>query len=200
MATVVTLKLQHDIKDAIDTWVLLRQEAFDLYSLYWKTTVNSVVGALASGTTPASQQSKLTKTDALNAASLAEVLGTLFFENQAVATADRMVWLQGLTHGLATPTLIDASVEDFCNRSKQLAQDCLTQYQRAGSLINLYNSSELSSMVGSLSSSTLIYGSEMTKDDLTSAITLAQQFKAVFDNSAVTTGDYKVTLGRWGRL
>lgn len=200
MSEIVTQKIQSDIKLATDAWQLMRIEALDLYNLYWKTDVNATVGALALGTTPCSQQSKLTKADAQAAAGLVEDIGTKFFDNVAIATSDRQVTCQKLANGKAVPTLIDDQVEEFCNRAAQLGQDCITQDQRSNLAEDFYNSSEMGGALSGMSAQTIVFGSEMTKDDLTSAITLAQQWQNFINNAAVTTGDYKATLGKWERL
>lgn len=200
MPEIITQKLQTDIKTATDEWERLRHEALDLYNLYWKTDVNTTISALATGTTPASQQSKLTKQDAINAATLVEDMGTKFFDNVAVTTRDRQADCQKLANGKAVPTLIDDQVEEFCNRAATLGQDCIDQFKRSDATEDLYNSSEVSGAVSGMSAHTIVFGSEMTKDDLTSAIVLMQQWQNFISNAAVTTGDYKATLVKWERL
>lgn len=197
---IITQKLQTDIKTAMNSWADMRNEALDLYNLYWKGGVKTDNDALATGTTPATQSTKLVKNDIINTATLVDVYGNSFFDNNAVATADRNQTCQELTHGNATPTLVSDRLEEFGDRAKQFAQDCLTQFNRSRDAENLYNSSELSAMIGSISAHTIVYGAEMSKDDLTSAITLMQQWQNSISNAAVTTGDYKVTLGKWERL
>lgn len=200
MPEIITQKLQTDIKTATDAWETMRAEALDLYNLYWKTSVNVTVAALATAATPASFASKLTKADAQSAATLVDDIGNKLFDNVAVATSDRQVTCQTISNGIAAPTLVDDAVEDFCNRSAQLGTDCLTQFQRSDATEDLYNSSEVGAAVAAISAQTIVFGSEMTKDDLTSAITLMQEWQNFMDNAAVATADYKVTLGKWERL
>ena len=51
-----------------------------------------------------------------------------------------------------------------------------------------------------MSIQTVVYGSSMTKDQLTSAITLIQDWDDLLNNVAPGTADRKVTLGNWSAL
>ena len=199
MTVNVTAQLQFDIKTTMESFDSIRNEALDLYNLYWKGGVSGDITAIL-GTAAVSLASKLTKDNAISALTFAENLDK-FFSNVAVATSDYMATCQTATHGNApTPIVISDATEDFCNRSKQLCQDAITQYNRSRDAENWYNSSELSAMIGSISTQTIVYGSDMTKDDLLAGVILMQQFQNLMNNAAVTTGDYKVTLGKWLRL
>lgn len=196
---IVTQKIQDDIKTITDAFVLMRHEAEDLFNLYWKGGVKTDNDALAGGAA-ATLTTKLAKEDIVTGLTYAEQIDK-FFDNQALATADYMTSIQVLTHGnVAIPTLVSDRLEEFGDRIKQLSQDSITQYQRCKNVENLYNSSEVGTAIGSISDFTIVYGAEMTKNDLTSAITLAQNWCTFLDNGAPGTADRKVTLGKWDRL
>jgi hypothetical protein len=194
----VTAQLQVDIKTIMDTFNLMRNEALDLYNLYWKGGVNGDITA-AAGTDPVTQTTRLTKTQLINGLTFAENINN-FFDNIAVTTGDYLATCETNIHGNATATLISTATEAFGDRSVQFCADAITQYNLSRDAENWYNSSELSAMIGSISTQTIVYGSNMTKDDLIAAIVLLQQYQNALENSAVTTGDYKVTVGKWLRL
>jgi len=199
MSINVTAQLQVDIQTAFETFSLMRNEVRDLSNLYWKGGVSTDLSAVSGGSDPVTQTTKLTKDQLISALSLIEELDD-FFDNDAVAQSDYLTTIETNIHGKATPTLISPAVEAFGDRSVQLCQDALTQYNRSRDIENWYNSSEISAYIGSVSTQKIIDGSDMTKDDLTSAITLIQQFQRMLENLLVTAGDYKVTLGKWARF
>lgn len=194
----ITATLEGSIKQAFVSFTIMRNEAKDLSNLYFKGSVSSDLSALA-GTDPATFNTLLTKDQLINGLTIAEQYDKMF-DNVAVATADYLTTVETNTHGNAVATSISPAVEAFGDRSTQFCRDLLTQYNRSRKLENIYNASELSAMIGSLSVQTVLYGANMTKDDLTSAITLIQQFQNFMTNVAVTTADYKITLGKWERF
>ncbi len=196
---VVTKKLQDDIKIYMSTFDILKHVAKDLYNLYWKGSVSGDIGALAGGD-PATQAGKFTKTEVSSALTLAENLDK-FFGNVAVGTSDYMATIQTLTHGDAVlATAISSDLEDYGGKALQFATDLLTQYQRGLDLDNLYVNSEISAAVAATSDETIVFGADMTKDDLVSAMVLVAQFQNFVENAAVTTGDYDATLAKWIRF
>jgi hypothetical protein len=201
MTSIVTAKLQEDIKQLTSTFELLKQEALQIYNIYWKGGISGDTGftGLAGGD-PATQAGKLTKDQVTTALTLAELLKK-FFDNEAVATGDYMASVQDITHGDAVlVTVISSALEDFGGRALQFATDLLTQYGRSKEIENLYTNGEVSGAVSGISAHTIVFGSEMSKDDLTSAITMIQQFHNFMENAAVTTGDYDATLAKWLRF
>jgi hypothetical protein len=196
---IVTQELQDDLKVIMDKLNLLRNESKDLYNLYWKGTVNTDnPGGTTAATTATS--GSLEGNDITNSVTLADNLNN-FFDNIAVGTVDYLATIEKLLHGdNAAITAISSDIEDFGARSVTFAQDLLDVYNKARDAENFYNTSEIGSAAGAMSTQTIMFGSSMTKDDLTSAITLLQQFQNMLNNTAVTTGDYKATLGKWLRL
>jgi hypothetical protein len=197
----VTAKLQADVKEITATFDVLRKEALDLYNLYWKGGISGDTNFTTLGATdPATQAGKLTKTQVTNALTMAENLDK-FFGNVAVAQADYQATIQATTHWDAVlATAISSALEDFGGRALQFATDLLTQYGRAKDIENFYVNSEISAAVAATSSQTIVFGSDMSKDDLVSAITMIQQFQNFIENAAVTTGDYDATLAKWLRF
>ncbi len=64
----------------------------------------------------------------------------------------------------------------------------------------MYFDNEVGDAITNLDNQRIIYGSEMTKSDLTNAITLLQEFHKMLENTAVTQGDYSSTVSKWERL
>jgi hypothetical protein len=199
MASKVTQDLQDNLKEICSTFDTLRNEAKDIYNLFWKGSVNADITLLSSGNA-CCQEAKLTKAQVQLAATLVEQMGN-FWDNAAVAQADYLATIQSLLHGdavLATP--ISSDLEAFGNRAKQFAQDLLTQYNRTRLAVNHYNNTEISAAVGAMSAHTVVFGADMTKDDLTSAVTMLNEYLDFCQNAAVAQADYKATLGKWQRL
>jgi len=198
MTVNVTAQLQVDIKTVMLSFDAMRNESLDLYNLYFKGGVTADISA-ALGTDPVTQATKLTKDQLIAGLTFVENLDK-FFSNVAVTTSDYLTTCETNIYGNATPTFISTATESFGDRSVQVCRDAITQFNRSRDAENWYNSSELSAMIGSISTQTIVYGSDMSKDDLIAAIVLMQQFQNMMNNAAVTKGDYKVTLGKWLRL
>lgn len=199
MTVIVTQKLQDDINTLTAKFTSMRHEGLDLFNLYWKGGVKEDKDALTGGAA-ATLSTKLIKGNIIIGLAIAEQCNN-FFDNAAVVTQDQMSNCQVITHGnAATPTLVSDRLEEFGERSKQFGLDSISQYNLSKNIVNLYNSSEIGAIVGSMSSQTVMYGSDMTKDDLTSAINVCNDWVSFMDNVAVATSDRKVTLGKWERL
>lgn len=194
----ITLELQQDIVTAMDSFRGMRNEGKDLYNLYWKGTVSSDISALADGD-PASIEGELTKIDLTNGLAILEQMDN-FWQNSAVTQADYNISIQKILHGDAVlGTALSADTEDYAARLVQFCTDMLTQYNRARGIINCYNACEVAAAVAAISTQTIVFGSEMTKDDLTSAVTLLSEIIDFIENAAVATGDYKATLAKWAK-
>ncbi len=199
MSTIVTQKLQTDIKIVTDAFSLMRHEALDIFNLYWKGGVKTDNDALGSGAA-ATLSTKLAKEDIVTAVTYVDQIYK-FFDNQALATGDYMATCQLMTHGnVATPALVSDRLEEYGERVKQICQDSIDQYNRCKEIENLYNSSEVGVAVSAISTQTVVFGAEMTKDQLISAVTLAQNWQTFLENAAPGTADRKVTLGKWESL
>jgi hypothetical protein len=196
---VVTLELQDNIKSIMLKLDELKEESLDLYNLYWKGTVNTDnPGGANPATTVAS--GSLEGNDITGLVNLAENLDK-FFKNVAVATSDYLSTIEKVTHGdNAVGTAISSDIEDFGARGVILCTDLLDCYQKARQADNFYINSEISAAAGAMSTQTVMFGAAMTKDDITSAITLLREFIKMLENTAVTTGDYRATLAKWERL
>jgi hypothetical protein len=200
MVEVMTKVLEDKIKELFASFSTLRHESADLYALYWKGSVNTEVGALALASTPAAKDAKLNKGEMQDGVTLAEKMMN-FFNNDAVATADHLAMIEKITHGDAVlATAISNDTEAFGTRVVQFATDLLTQYQRCKVAQDIYTTGEIAGALSGMSAQTVLWGSSATKDDVTSAMTLINEFVDFIENAAVTTGDYKATLAKWLRI
>lgn len=195
----VSLKLQTDIKTIMSTFETMRNEAKDLYNLYWKGSVSADISLLGSSD-PVCKAAKLSKQNAVDGITLISELND-FWDNAAVSTGDHIATCQTIRHGDSLlADAISSDLEDYGDRLKQYCTDLITQYNRGRNAYNAYLNSELSLAVAAISTHTIVFGSDMSKDDLSSAITLISQFTNFLENAAVTTGDYKSTLAKWYKL
>lgn len=200
MSVVVTAKLQQDIKLIMEAFVVLRNDALDLYNLYWKGGVSSEVSSLPNPSDPASYNARLTKAQLGSGLTLVDQMGNIFFENGSVTTGDYLATCETSLYGNATPTLVSVAVEGYANRLVQFARDCITQYNRCRNAETFYGASKIYDAVNAIDSETVVMGADMTKSELLAAITVIHQFQLFLQNSAVTAGYYRTTLAQWGRF
>jgi hypothetical protein len=196
---VLTRVLQDDLKTMMLSFNDMRNIALELSNMYWKSTIQADIAALLV-TDPVTIAGKYTKADIITALTLVESFKNMF-GNVAVPTADNMSSIITLKNGnavLGAP--ISSALEDYGGKALQFSYDLMTQYNWSRDADNLYNNSEIGAAVGVMSNQTVVYGSEMTKDDLVSGIVLAQQIQNFCDNIAVATSDYSATLAKWDRF
>lgn len=194
----VTEQLQTDLKIITSAFGVMFNEAQDLENLYFKGSVSADIAASA-GSDAVTSNTQLTKDQIITILTLAENVRK-FFDNVAVSTADYMTTCQDVRYGVAAATFFNNTVENFGDRGVQFAIDCVTQFNRGRNAENVYNSTEVGAMIGSISAHRIVYGSDMTKDQLTSAITLVQNWDDFLNNVAPGTADRKVTIGKWVNL
>lgn len=199
MAVEASLKLQNDVKNLMDAFLSIRNEALDLFNLYWKGGVNGAITGLA-GSDPACQTARLTKDQLGAGLTLVDQLANLFFENGSVTTGDYMATCQVTLYGNATPTLVSVPVEGYADRLVTFARTCINQYNFARNAENFYGAALYSIVDGLASGSDVVPGSDMTKDQILAAIAVIQQFQKFLQNEAVTSGYYRTTLGQWSAL
>lgn len=191
-------QIQSDIKILFNSFESMYNEAQDLENLYNKGSVSADISGDA-GSAPVTQATQLTKDQVISIAVLVENFRK-FFENVAISTADYMTTCQDVSYGVATATFKNNTVEEYGNRGVQFSKDCITQFNRGRLIDNDYLSTELSAMVAAASIQTVVPGSDMTKDQLTSAVNLVGDFDDFLNNVAPGTADRKVTLGKWTAL
>lgn len=192
----VTATMETNLINLAQSFLWLNKEANDLYSYYWGTNVNTLISGLASGTTAATTASSgsLNKTNYQNGITLVTALMN-FFGNSGVSTANYLVDAYGLING-STPASSPVSndVENIGSRLVILGNNCISYYKSALDLTKSYNSCGLSSIIGSIASTNVIFGCNLTQSKFVSSIVLMNQFNNLMGNSAVTTGDYLSTV------
>lgn len=195
----VTRYIQIEIKSIVDSMSVMKTEVQNIGKVYWSTDANTAVAALGASE-PVTMVSKLTKTEFLSGITLCEQLDK-FFTNQALTQSDYMSSCENIIYGNDGRTSkLSESVEGLGNRMLQVCQDCVTLFKKCTEVLKIYNENEIGTMISGISTTRLIPGSEMTKAELSSGITLLEQFKKVLNNEVATQGDYGSTLAIWNRL
>jgi len=195
----ITKKLQVEIASVVESMLTMKEEVKSIGKAYWSTNANTLVGALGS-TDAATLSTKLTKTEYLAGITLCEDLED-FFTNDAVTTTGYQASCMLLKYGShATGTKLSEATEDIGTRMKQVGVDCLELFKKCRNILEMYANNEVGDMIANLDTQRMIPGSEMTKDVLSSGVTLVEQFKKLINNEAVTTGDYSATLAKWQSL
>lgn len=198
---VITKVLQNKLKTIANSLSWMQRECIDIYNDYWKTDASTLVPALATGTTPATVEYHLTKEEYINAITFCEEFDD-FFTNEAVTQTDfRQTCIRvkyGSAADLGTPT--SNAVEELGKRIYALCIAVLELYNDAKDATEIYFDNEISDIIAVIDTERIVYGSEMTKDDLSSMITLLQEFMDMIGNAAVTQGDYSAIIAKWERL
>lgn len=196
----VTVQLENDLKAFADNLSWVMQEALDIHKAYFSSDASTLVGALASGTSGASLDTKLTKSQYQNAIGFVEQINN-FFSNASVTTGDYLTNIEQVIYGnAASPARLSDAAESLANRIKVLCQSCLTHFNTSKGILDGYNNSELSVIVAGTSGARIVYGATMSVTQLTQGITLVEQFKKMINNQAVSTGLYSANVAIWGMI
>ena len=193
----IALTLEDLFKDFANGLSWIQNEAKDIEKAYFSSDASGLVSALGSGTDGASLATKLTKTQYQNGIGFIQQLIN-FFDNSAVTTGDYLTNIEQVKYGnAATPAFLSDATEDIANRLKVLCDSCLTHFLKSKDIKDKYDNSELSVLVAGLTAGRIIYGANMNNGQLTSGITLVEQFKKMINNEAVTTGLYSANVAIW---
>lgn len=195
----VSSNIQSKLKSLATAFVASRNEAKDVERYYFASNASTLVPALATDVSPATMCG-LSKAQFLSGVSTMGIVKS-FFGNAAVSTSDWMYATLGLIGG-AYPkdSVLSADVEAQGVRMKLLAVELIKQYKLTAEIVEIYSSSELSAAAGAMSAHTVMFGASMTKQHLVDGIVMCQQFLKIFDNAAVTTGDYASTAEKWAQF
>lgn len=193
----ITTTLEGSFKTFANNLSWVMNEAKDINAAYFATDASTLVGALASGTSGASLDTKLTKSQYQNAIGFVQQLGN-FFDNAAVTTGDYLNTLDNTIYGNASaPAKLSDAAESLANRLKVLTQACLSHFLTAKDTLALYYNSELSVVVAGCSGGLRVFGADMNVTQLIQGITLVEQFKKLINNEAVATSAYGVNVAIW---
>lgn len=161
------------------------------------TPAATLVEALASGDSPATVSTKLTKDQYKN------MVGALiqidnFFLNQAVQQGDYLNSIENVTNGSASlQSPLSQQVESVGERLKSIALNLRHQYAEAVETVKVYNISELGTALGGLSDHVVVFGCDTTKSKFLAGIVFMEQFAKLLSNQAVAQSDYQATIARW---
>lgn len=198
MANLIASKIQTKIYEMTVSMGYLVNECIDIEKLYFSGP-SSQLSALGAND-PVTVATKLTKTEIGNGITLCQQLNN-FFQNAAVTQADYLATIEPILYGNdPAPSPISVEVEAVGNRLYLLCQNVLELFKQVKEIYSLYWANEIGSIVGSLSPSTVFYGIDATASELISGITLAEQWKKMINNEAVTTSDYKAIIAKWQRM
>src|SRR4051812_39814021 len=127
----VTETLESSIISFANSLYAMNSEVKDLYSYYWGTSVNTLIAALASGTTPATTQvsGALSKTDFMDGITLVTALKDLF-NNSAVSTSAYLTNAMILINGnYPAVSAVSQDIENMGLRLKTLGANIIALYK-----------------------------------------------------------------------
>lgn len=175
----------------------LRNEVTDIVKVYFATGANALVGALSTSGTAATVSSKLTKGEFTNGVTLALQLEA-FFQNEALTQNDYMLMAQNLINGNdAAGGALSADVEALGARLVTMGVNVIEVFKQCKDVLKTYSVSELSAAVSAISSTTIVFGGNVTKTKMLAGITLVEQFKKVLNNEVASQSDYSTTVSDW---
>ena len=196
----ITVQLQNNIITIKDSLKTMELECAGIYDAYWKTDANTTVSGLATGTTPATVESNLTKQNYIDGLTFSENLEK-FFTDTAVAQADYLQTINQIKYGNAVlESQLTTATESIGTRIKQICLDALEIHKQSFDITNMYFDNEVGDCVTVWDNHRIVYGCEMTKIELSNMITMLQQYQNMISNAAVTPGDYSATLSVLDRL
>lgn len=192
-----TSNLETSIIEISQSLAFISSECADIGKYYFDSGASTLISALAENDTPATVSSALTKGEFVAGITLIQQLAN-FFGNSAVTQADYQSSSDNLMNG-SNPanTALSQDVENIGNRLKVIGVNLRTIRNQAAAAVKLYSSCELSGIIGSLSSSLVLYGCSTTQAKMLSGIVLCQQVIKLMNNEVVTTGDYQSTVSNW---
>lgn len=194
-----TLLLETKIKAFCDSLLVMNNEVQDLDKFYFSSGASTLVSALSENGTPATVSTALTKSEVVGGITLTEAL-IAFFNDSAVSTSDYISLANNLIHGNdPAVSVVSADVEQVGIRLKALGENCVELNKQSIDIIKLYNQSELSAVIGSLSASSIIFGCSTSQAKMLAGIVLVQEFQDMMGNASVSTGDYLSTVSAWAQ-
>ena len=195
----ITSLLQTQIKSFMTSCESLSDEVAAIEDAYFKSGADSDISAL-NASDPVTVSTKLTKTEFTNGITLCQDVSK-FFQNTAVSTGDRLSSIYPIYYGNdEASSIISVAVEALGSRMYDVCSNLLTLYNSTKTILGLYFDNEVGDVVAVLESDTIIYGSDMTTSELSSAITMIQEFQDMIANAAVTQADYQDTVEKWRRI
>lgn len=191
-----TAILQTKIKSVISGLVFVHSLGKEAYERYWGTSANTDITSYGD-TDAITVASKLKKSEFISGISMAEAVKK-FFGNEAVSNAAYLQTARNMTLGdNAAAFAVSQEVESIGDMLKDLGSNMIEMRKQALSALELYTSSEISAAVAGISTTTVVFGCDVTKNQLIAGVTLLEQFIKLCDSNSPTQGDYKATLAAW---
>ena len=194
----MTSALQTDLKAIMTSFKALFRECQEIEDLYNKSDIQTSISGLGDSG-PVTETTKLTKLQFVNGIVMVGEIADMF-NNEAVTTGDYTSTCQNIQYGNATATKLSEATEACGDRLYQVALDCLELYKQCKNTEKTYNANEIGDMVLYFDAQRIIWGSDMTANELSGAITLCQKWQAFMGNAAVATADYTTTVAQWERI
>jgi len=195
----ITSQIETQLISQCTTMLTMSNEVSDLYQYYFASPASSLINALPNSNSPATTQNNgaLSQGNFTGGITLTQALMN-FFGNVSVSTSTYKQYADALINGsYPIATALSADVENIGGRLKTLGQNLIQLGKDSSNLIKAYNSSSLSSVIGSIPSSTVVFGCSTTQSKFVSGIVLLEQFQNFLTNQAVTTGDYLSTISNF---
>ena len=195
----ITSQIEQQLITQCTTMLAMNQEVIDLSQYYFASPASGLINALPTADSPATTQNNgaLSQSNFQGGITLVQAL-LAFFGNSSVSTSNYKTYANALINGsfpIVTP--LSADVENIGGRLRTLGANFIQLGKDSANTIYAYNNSSLSSVIGSIPSSTVVFGCNTVQSKFVSGIVLLEQFQNFMTGSAVTTGNYISTIGNF---
>lgn len=193
----ITQTLENNIIAFCQSLASMNAEVVDISQYYFGSTASTLVGNVTDGSTGVTVSSSLDKNQFMGGITLCQSLQN-FFNNGSVISSNYLQTCDGLIHGNSTASaILSPDVEDIGSRLKAIAQNLIQLRKTGDDIVKSYNASQLSSIIGSISPQTVVFGCSTTQGKFISGIVLVEQLIAFLTGQAVTQSDYATTISNW---
>lgn len=193
----ITLTIEQSMKSSTLSLVNMKDEVDDIVKQYFATGSSDLIVGVSGDSTPVTVGSKLTKGKFVNGITMAQNLQNML-TNVAVTSGDYMSTSMNLINGTtAANAVLSEDVEVIGTRLVTLANSLIQLKKSCGTILNQYNSSELSGALTQLQASTIVFGCSTPKLKFIDGMNLCSQMINFMQNASVTQGDWMSTVTKW---
>jgi hypothetical protein len=175
-------------------WCVL--EANNLTMLYWKSDMQTKLATIADAD-PATVNSRMTKANIISSLTMFEKFVAMANSGTAVTADYAATAVNCLSGTVGRETVLSNATETYGDRTFALLTQLLGMANDAAEILSLYFAYKFISVLGVLEDEDRLLGATATKSEISSAVTVIEQFKKMAFGESYTTGNYHSISYRW---
>lgn len=197
---IVTEKLQNEIHGFISSLSWMEREANDLNQLYYDAGIDTEISGL-SDSDKATSASQLSKSEVVSGITFVENFYKWFTSGSPI-DSDYLSVCHNLAFGsTTTPTFTPSTaLESLGDRLKAMAEACIQLDKQSQSILDIYFDNQIDTAFSSIDSHRIVYGAAMTVSEMSSGVTLIENFQKFMNSNTPTNADYASTIKQWTRF